>query len=74
MDEKTMEQMNESTAKLVAAAEALQQTLLTISAQQQDISARVDRIIAMIEEKSLVVEASDPALAKEARTGHLQFR
>ena len=60
MDEKVMEQVNESTEKLVAAAEALQQTLATISAQQQEISAKVDKIVAAIEEKSVEVEASSP--------------
>jgi hypothetical protein len=70
MDEKTMEQMNESTAKLVAAAEALQQTLAAISAQQQEISAKVDRIVAMIEEGAVVVNAStNPTHAQGTRQG-----
>jgi hypothetical protein len=51
MDEKTMEQITDSTQRLVAAAEALQNALMVINAQQQDISAKVDRIVAAIEEK-----------------------
>ena len=72
MDEKTIEQINESTAKLVAAAEALQQTLQAISAQQQEISAKVDRIVAMIEEKSVAVSGeqdSNPTHAQKTGEG-----
>lgn len=69
MDEKVMEQVTESTERLVAAAMALQQTLATISAQQQEISAKVDKIVAAIEEKSVEVEAAVPHLPKAGRCG-----
>jgi hypothetical protein len=58
MDEQTVEQINESTKRLVEAAQALQQTLTQISAQQQEISAKVDKIVAAIEEGTVTVEAS----------------
>jgi hypothetical protein len=60
MDGKTLEHITESTQRLVAAAEALQNALMVIHAQQQEISAKVDKIVAAIEEKSLVMEASSP--------------
>ncbi len=59
MDEKVIEQIGESAAQLVAAAEALQQTLAAISAQQQEISAKVDRIVAAIEEKDDLSASKD---------------
>ena len=73
MDEQTVEQITESTKRLVEAAEALQQTLTQISAQQEEISAKVEKIVAAIEEGTVVVAAGDPANtapAKDARTGH----
>ncbi len=65
MDENTVQQITASTERLAAAAEALQQTLATISAQQEELSAKIERIVAAIEE-------NPPALsAKTAeRTGH----
>lgn len=69
MDEQAIQKMNESTERLVAAAEALQQTLAVISAQQQEISAKVDRIVAAIDEKRLEAEADVPHLPKEGRCG-----
>jgi hypothetical protein len=51
MDEQTMEQITECTQRLVAAAGALQKATVDISAQQQQISAKVDRIVAEIEGK-----------------------
>lgn len=50
MDENTVQQMNDSTAKLAAAAEALQQTLASISAQQEALNAKIEKIVAAIEE------------------------
>jgi hypothetical protein len=50
MDEQTVEQMVESTRRLMEAAEALQQTLTQLSAQQQEISAKVEKIVAAVEE------------------------
>ncbi len=73
MDEQTVAQITDSTKRLVDAAEALQQTLTQISAQQQEINAKVDKIVAAIEEGTVVAAVGDPAnpaLAKEARTGH----
>lgn len=66
MDENTIQQITESTGRLVAAAEALQQTLAALSAQQQELGAKIEKIVAAIEEGPL------PALsAKTAdRTGH----
>jgi hypothetical protein len=58
MDEQTVEQITDSTKRLVEAAEALQQTLTQISAQQQEISTKVDKIVAAIEEGAVTVEAS----------------
>lgn len=46
-----MEQITESTQRLAAAAESLQNALMVISAQQQELSAKVDKIVAAIEEK-----------------------
>jgi len=65
MDENTVQQITESTERLAAAAEALQQTLASISAQQEELTAKIDKIVAAIEE-------NPPALsAKEAeRSGH----
>jgi hypothetical protein len=67
MDENTVQQITESTGRLVAAAEALQQTLAALSAQQQELGAKIEKIVAAIEE-------NPPALsAKNAeRTGHPQ--
>ena len=69
MDEKVLEQITTSTERLVAAAEALQQTLTAISAQQQEIEAKIDRIVAAIETKD---EVKEPALSANSaeRTGH----
>jgi hypothetical protein len=65
MDEHTVQQITESTGRLVAAAEALQQTLAALSAQQQELGAKIEKIVAAIEE-------NPPALsAKNAeRTAH----
>ncbi len=65
MDENTVQQITESTERLAAAAEALQQTLASISAQQEELSAKIEKIVAAIEE-------NPPALSGRAaeRTGH----
>jgi formate dehydrogenase maturation protein FdhE len=65
MDENSVQQINESTARLAAAAEALQQTLAAISARQEELSAKIEKIVAAIEE-------NPPALSAKAaeRTGH----
>ncbi len=65
MDENTVQQINESTERLAAAAEALQQTLATISARQEELSAKIEKIVAAIEE-------NPPALSAKAteRTGY----
>jgi hypothetical protein len=60
MDEQTVQQITEGTKRLAEAAEALQQTLTQISAQQQEINAKVDKIVAAIEEGVVVVEGSAP--------------
>src|ERR1700744_2558189 len=67
MDENTVQQITESTGRLVAAAEALQQTLAALSAQQQELGAKIEKIVAAIED-------NPPALsAKNAeRTAHPQ--
>jgi len=64
MDENTVQQITESTERLAAAAEALQQTLASMSAQQEELSAKIEKIVAAIEE--------DPTLAAKeaARLGH----
>ena len=69
MDEKVVEQITASTERLVAAAEALQQTLTAISAQQEEINAKIDRIVAAIETKD---EVKEPALSANSaeKTGH----
>jgi len=66
MDENTVQQITESTGRLAAAAEALQQTLASISAQQEELSAKIEKIVAAIEENP------QPALSAKAaeRTGH----
>ncbi len=66
MDENNLQQINESTARLAAAAEALQETLTAISARQDELSAKIEKIVAAVEENP------HPALsAKNAeRTGH----
>jgi len=66
MDENNMQQINDSAERLAAAAEALQQTLAAISARQEEISAKIDKIVAAIE------ETPQPALSAKAaeRTGH----
>ena len=66
MDENTVQKITESTERLAAAAEALQQTLASISAQQEELSAKIEKIVAAIEEKP------QPALSAKAaeRTGH----
>jgi hypothetical protein len=74
MDEKVMEQITASTERLVAAAQALQQTLATISAQQQEINAKIDRIVAAIEDKPAVMEANGSTPAKETRMGYPKAR
>lgn len=72
MNEETVQQMNESAKKLADAAEALQQTLAQISAQQEEISAKVAKIVAAIEEGTLVVQASSshPSPKEGGRMGH----
>ncbi len=50
MDENNLQQINESTARLAAAAEALQQTLVAISARQEELSAKIEKIVAAVEE------------------------
>jgi hypothetical protein len=50
MDENTAQQITESTTRLAAAAEALQQTLAAISARQEELSAKIEKIVAAIEE------------------------
>src|SRR5438309_2176789 len=64
MDENTAQQINESTQRLAAAAEALQQTLAAISARQEELSAKIEKIVAAIEEQ--------PALSAKTveRTSH----
>ena len=66
MDENNLEQINSSAERLAAAAEALQQTLATISARQEELSAKIDKIVAAIEENPA------PALSTKTaeRTGH----
>ena len=54
MDENTVQQITESTERLAAAAEALQQTLASISAQQEALSAKIEKIVAAIEENPVV--------------------
>jgi hypothetical protein len=54
MDENTVQQISESTERLAAAAEALQQTLATISARQEELSAKIEKIVAAIEENPIV--------------------
>jgi hypothetical protein len=49
-----MQQMSESTQRLAAAAEALQQTLATISARQEELSAKIEKIVAAIEENPII--------------------
>lgn len=66
MDEQVIQQITASTERLVAAAEALQQTLTVISVQQQEINAKIDRIVAAIEEKETV---SPHPYAKERLEG-----
>jgi anti-sigma28 factor (negative regulator of flagellin synthesis) len=61
MNEETVQQMNESAKKLADAAVALQQTLAQISAQQEEISAKVAKIVAAIEDGTLAVQAEAPA-------------
>jgi anti-sigma28 factor (negative regulator of flagellin synthesis) len=61
MNEETVQQMNESAKKLADAAVALQQTLAQISAQQEEINAKVARIVAAIEDGTLAVQAEAPA-------------
>jgi ribosomal protein S7 len=67
MDENTVQQITESTGRLAAAAEALQQTLAAISAQQQELGEKIEKIVAAIEE-------NPPALSTKnaERTGHPQ--
>lgn len=69
MDEKGIEQITESTQRLAAAAEALEKAMVEISAQQAEISAKIDKIVAAIEEGNVVGE---PALSAQTaeRTGH----
>ena len=64
MDENTAQQITESTQRLAAAAEALQQTLAAISARQEELGAKIDKIVAAIEE--------NPTLAAKgaANAGH----
>ena len=50
MDENNLQQINESTARLAAAAEALQQTLAAISVRQEELSAKIEKIVAAVEE------------------------
>jgi chromosome segregation ATPase len=50
MDENNLQQITESTERLAAAAEALQQTLAAISARQEELSAKIEKIVAAIEE------------------------
>jgi hypothetical protein len=65
MDENNLQQITESTERLAAAAEALQQTLAAISARQEELSAKIEKIVAAIEE-------NPPALSAKAaeRTGY----
>jgi hypothetical protein len=69
MDENTVQQITESTERLAAAAEALQQTLASISAQQEELSAKIGKIVAAIEENPTI---SHPTLAAKDATnvGH----
>jgi len=69
MDENAIQQMTESTERLAAAAEALQQTLAAISARQEELSAKVEKIVAAIEENPVVC---NPTLAAKsaANVGH----
>lgn len=70
MDEKTVENITESTKRLVEAAEALQQTLSRISAQQEEISAKVDKIVAAIEENTLPKQKQEgaPSISASRKT------
>jgi len=79
MDENTVQQITESTERLAAAAEALQQTLATISAQQEELSARIEKIVAAIEEAPIVrhstlspAEGDKDGAPKNSRTLHAQ--
>jgi seryl-tRNA synthetase len=69
MDENTVQQITESTQRLAAAAEALQQTLAAISAQQEELSAKIEKIVAAIEENPT---GYHPTLAAKdaANVGH----
>jgi hypothetical protein len=60
MDENNLEQINDSAERLAAAAEALQQTLVAISARQDELTAKIDKIVAAIEEHPTV---SNPTLS-----------
>ena len=65
MDENTVQQITDSTERLAAAAEALQQTLAAISAQQEELSAKIEKIVAAIEDYPPA-----PSAKANERTGH----
>ena len=73
MDENTVQQITESTQRLAAAAEALQQTLASISAQQEELSAKIEKIVAAIEDNpqpALSAKAAERTVHPAERTGH----
>ncbi len=70
MDEQAMTQMTEAAARLASAAEALQKALGRIEAQQEEIGARVARIVAAIEERT----AEESGATSDSGSTELQAR
>ena len=72
-----MDEMNEplttAALRLAAAAEALEAAITRFDAQHQEISAKVDRIVAAIDD-SIAVHIEDASGAPAAEAGELQSR
>ncbi len=76
MDQEMTEQLAATAGKLANAAETLDRVLGRLDAQQEALNAKVDRIVAAVEERAIANsehdDASDDAKALEKRVAELE--
>ncbi len=73
MNEELIQQLTSTSERLATAAEALDRVLGRLDAQQEALNAKVDHIVAAVEEKLATVQPSpNPAPELEQRIGELE--
>jgi hypothetical protein len=74
MSQETLEQLANTAGRLASAAETLDRVLTRIDAQQESLNAKVDRIVAAVEERSqdLPISVAGHPQAWEQRVAELE--